>query len=120
MTSRTDPTIYKILTAAEWHAAATAGHYTGSADDARDGFIHFSTAAQLAGTAAKYFKEKPGLVLVAVAADLLGERLKWEPSRGGQLFPHLYSALEATAATAVIPLPLGADGVPLIPKEIAP
>lgn len=120
MKLRTDPTIYKILTAAEWQAAATAGHYTGSADDARDGFIHFSTAAQLAGTAAKYFKDKPGLVLVAVAADRLGERLKWEPSRGGLLFPHLYSALEATAATAVIPLPLGADGVPLIPKEIAP
>lgn len=120
MTSQSDPIIYKILADAEWQAALHAGSYSGSADDARDGFIHFSTAAQLAGTAAKYFKDKPGLVLVAVAADRLGERLRWEPSRGGQLFPHLYAPLDATAATTVIPLTLGADGVPLIPKEIAP
>lgn len=120
MTSQTDPIIYKILAASEWQAAVTAGSYAGSPDDTRDGFIHFSTAAQLAGTAAKYFKDKPDLVLVAVATDLLGGRLRWEPSRGGQLFPHLYSPLETNAATAVLPLPLGADGVPLIPREIAP
>ncbi len=119
MTSRTDPIIYKILTDTEWQAAVRTGSYTGSADDARDGFIHFSTAGQLAGTAEKYFRDKPDLVLVAIAADRLGKDLRWEPSRGGQLFPHLYGALEATAATAVVPLPLGANGVPIIPREIA-
>ncbi len=103
-------TIYKICSSKEWAAAEACGTYTGSADDARDGFIHFSTAAQVPGTAARHFAGRDDLVLVAVAAPMLGEALKWEPSRGGDLFPHLYGALGADAARSVIPLPLGADG----------
>ena len=121
MTSSTrTPTVYKILAEAEWQAAMRAGSYAGSADDARDGFIHFSTAEQLAGTAAKYFKGQPGLVLVALDAARLGPALKWEPSRGGALFPHLHAALDVAAATAVLPLPLGSDGVPRLPESLAP
>ena len=120
MTSSTNPsTIYKILGEAEWQAAVRVGSYAGSADDARDGFIHFSTAEQLAGTAAKYFKGKPGLVLVALDAAQLGPALKWEPSRGGALFPHLYAALDVRVATALLPLPLGSDGVPQLPEDLA-
>jgi uncharacterized protein (DUF952 family) len=85
--------IYKICGQAEWQAAVAAGVYTGSADDARDGFIHFSTAQQLAGTAAKYFAARTDLVLVAVEVDQLGAALRFEASRGGALFPHLYAPL---------------------------
>ena len=107
--------VYKILCAAEWRAAIARGAYTGSADDARDGFIHLSTAEQAAGTAAKYFREKPDLVLVAIDAARLGSALKWEPSRGGALFPHLYGALDPALAGSIVPLPLGDDGVPQLP-----
>ncbi len=86
-------TIYKICERAEWHAAERAGIYRGSDVDERDGFIHFSTAAQVAETAAKHFAGQTDLVLVAVDADALGPALQWEPSRGGALFPHLYAAL---------------------------
>ena len=89
------PTIYKICTAAEWREAERAGAYRGSAVDRRDGFIHFSTAEQAAETAAKWFAGQRDLVLVAVDAEALGDRLKWEPSRGGALFPHLYGELAA-------------------------
>ena len=95
--------IYKICTAAEWREAEQAGVYRGSAVDHRDGFIHFSTAEQAAETAAKWFAGQRDLVLVAVDADALGDRLKWEPSRGGALFPHLYGEL---------PLADGAPGRP--------
>ena len=87
------PRIYKICTAAEWREAERAGAYRGSAVDRRDGFIHFSTAEQAAETAAKWFAGQRDLVLVAVDADALGDALKWEPSRGGALFPHLYGEL---------------------------
>jgi uncharacterized protein (DUF952 family) len=97
--------IYKICSAAEWQAALDAGHYAGSADDARDGFIHFSFAHQLAGTAAKYFAGRSDLVLVAVDAAQLGDALRMEPSRGGALFPHLYAALPTRCALWVAPLP---------------
>ena len=103
-------TIYKICTAAEWHEASRAGVYRGSAVDRRDGFIHFSTAGQVAETAAKHFAGQRDLLLVAVDAALLGERLKWEPSRGGALFPHLYGALDLSAVRRVEPLPLDASG----------
>lgn len=87
--------IYKICSRAEWQAALEAGSYAGSADDARDGFIHFSLAHQLAATAAKYFAGRTDLVLLAVDADRLGTALRFEPSRGGELFPHLYASLPA-------------------------
>ncbi len=86
-------TIYKICERAQWRAAEAAGQFRGSAVDERDGFIHFSTAAQLAETAAKHFAKASDLMLVAVDAAALGAELKWERSRGGDLFPHLYAAL---------------------------
>lgn len=98
-------TIYKIFRAAEWAGAQEAGSFAGSADDRRDGFIHFSTAAQLAGTAAKHFAGESDLVLAEVDADALGAALRWEPSRGGQLFPHLYGELPLAAVTRTWPLP---------------
>ena len=108
-------TIYKICHASEWHAAERAGVYAGSAADRRDGFIHFSTAEQVAETASKHFSGQRGLVLVSVDAEILGRRLKWEPSRGGALFPHLYAALELTAVLRAEPLPLDAAGCHAFP-----
>ncbi len=103
-------TIYKICDAALWREAERERRFRGAAVDARDGFIHFSTAAQLAETAARHFAGAADLVLVAVDAGTLGPALKWEPSRGGTLFPHLYGALPLDAVLWVRPLPLGADG----------
>ena len=117
MTSSTNPsTIYKILGEAEWQAAVRVGSYAGSADDARDGFIHFSTAEQVAETAAKHFAGQHDLVLVSADAENLGKRLKWEPSRGGALFPHLYSALELSAVRRAEPLPLDTTGRHAFPR----
>jgi uncharacterized protein (DUF952 family) len=110
--------IYKICTAAEWREAEREGRYRGSAVDARDGFIHFSTAEQAAETAAKHFAGQRGLMLIAVDADVLGARLKWEPSRGGALFPHLYGALEMDAVRRVDPLPLDDAGRHVFPKDL--
>ena len=111
--------IYKICTQAEWHEAEHNGAYRGSAVDLRDGFIHFSTAGQAAETAAKLFAGQHDLVLVAVDGDVLGGRLKWEPSRGGALFPHLYGELELKAVLRVDPLPLDAAGQHLFPGTMA-
>jgi uncharacterized protein (DUF952 family) len=86
-------TIYKICERAQWRAAEAAGQFRGSDADERDGFIHFSTAAQLAETATKHFAGQKDLMLVAVDAGAFGAALKWEKSRGGDLFPHLYAAL---------------------------
>ena len=92
------------------------GAFLGSEADARDGFIHFSTAAQVAETAAKHFAEESDLLLVAVDADALGPSLKWEPSRGGDLFPHLYAPLPLTAVRWARPLPRAADGRHVFPE----
>jgi uncharacterized protein (DUF952 family) len=112
----TVPTIYKICPAAAWREAKDAGVYRGSADDRRDGFIHFSAASQVAGTAAKHFAGQSGLLLVAVDAEALGAALRWEPSRGGELFPHLYGDLDPGVATAVVDLPARPDGSHEIPE----
>jgi uncharacterized protein (DUF952 family) len=109
-------TIYKICTASEWHEAEHAGTYRGSAVDREDGFIHFSTAEQAPETASKWFSGQRDLVLVAVDGDALGARLKWEPSRGGALFPHLHGDLELRAVLRVDPLRLDANGRPVFPK----
>jgi len=111
-------TIYKICTAAEWHAAEHAGAYSGSAVDRHDGFIHFSTAEQAAETAAKHFAGQRDLVLITVDAEKLGDRLKWEPSRGGALFPHLYGELALAAVLRVDPLPLEASGRHVFPQSL--
>lgn len=84
--------------------------FPGSAIDRQDGFIHFSSAEQAPETAAKHFAGERDLVLLRVDAARLGNRLKWEPSRGGALFPHLYGGLEVAAVIRVDPLPLAADG----------
>lgn len=109
-------TIYKICDAAAWHAAERVGEFTGAPVDLADGYIHFSAADQVAETAAKHFAGERDLVLVAVDADALGPALKWEPSRGGALFPHLYGTLPLTAVRWTKPLPLGPDGRHVFPK----
>lgn len=111
--------IFKICRAAEWAEAVRDGAFRGSAVDLRDGYIHFSTAAQVAETAARHFAGQTDLVLVAVDAAALGDSLRWEPSRGGALFPHLYARLAVNAATWVKPLPLDASGRHVFPAGIA-
>jgi len=100
-------TIYKICPADEWREAAAAGVFHGSAVDRRDGYIHFSTAEQVAETARRHFSGQRDLVLVSVDAAALGDALKWEPSRGGALFPHLYGPLDLKAVRRAEPLPTG-------------
>ena len=111
-------TIFKICDEAAWRAAERTGVFRGAPVDLSDGFIHFSTAAQVAETAARHFAGVDGLVLVAVDADALGAGLKWEPSRGGDLFPHLYGELPLAGTVRwVKPLPRGADGRHMFPAE---
>jgi uncharacterized protein (DUF952 family) len=110
--------IYKISPRDAWAAAEAAGRFTGAPVDMADGFIHFSAAGQLRETAAKHFAGQADLVLVAVDAEALGPALKWEPSRGGALFPHLYAELPVSAVRWVRPLPLGADGAHVFPEEL--
>jgi uncharacterized protein (DUF952 family) len=108
--------IYRIVTEAEWRTAQTAGFFEGSALDRRDGFIHFSTAAQAAETAAKHYAGKCDLLLLCVDPAALTAPLKWEVSRGGLLFPHLYGPLTVAAVIRAEKLPLGPDGRFLFPK----
>jgi uncharacterized protein (DUF952 family) len=108
--------IYKICPASAWREAERQGVYRGSADDARDGFIHFSTASQLAETARKHFFGQTGLFLVAVAADPLGDALRWERSRNDELFPHLYGELDLGAVTGVHELHARSDGYHDLPE----
>ena len=95
------PVAYKLVDRAEWTAALAAGAYAGSAVDLADGYIHLSTAAQLAETARRHYAGRTGLVLVEVALAPLGEALKWEASRGGDLFPHLYAELPIHAVVSL-------------------
>lgn len=109
--------IYKIAPHALWRQAEAAGRFDGAPVDHQDGFIHFSTAAQAAGTAAKHFAGQDDLLLVAIRVDALDPALlRWEPSRGGALFPHLYGPLSLGAVAWVRPLPLGADGRHVFPE----
>ena len=107
--------LYKICASAEWKAATAAGTYTGSADDRRDGFIHLSTAAQVRETARRHFAAQKDLVLVAFDEAALGSALRYEPSRRGDLFPHVYGHLESDAALWVRPLQMGPDGEHVFP-----
>ncbi len=111
--------IFRLLDADAWEAAQRAGRFTGTEHDVRDGFIHFSTAAQVAETAARHYAGRPNLLLLWVKTDALGEALRWEPSRGGALFPHLYASLPVSAVERVVPLPLGADGRHVLPFDLA-
>ena len=111
--------IYKICPASAWREAERQGVYRGSADDARDGFIHFSARSQVAETAGKHFAGQTGLLLIAVDADALGAALRWERSRNDELFPHLYGELDLGAVTGIYDMPARSDGTHVIP-ELAP
>ena len=110
--------IYKIFTSDQWSALKRDGETTGAPVDLDDGFIHFSTATQAAETAAKHFAGQDGLILAAVDAETLGEALKWEPSRGGALFPHLYDKLRREDVVWAKPLALGPDGAHVFPEAM--
>lgn len=104
--------VYKIVAAGSWRQAIEAGDYLGSPADLRDGFIHLSAAHQVEGTAARHFAGVSDLLLVSFDASALGPALRWEASRGGELFPHLYAPLKTSLALAAIPMILDSDGVP--------
>ena len=102
--------IYYVCDGETWRTASTTDDYVGSSDDLRDGFMHFSTKAQVRTSVALHRAGQVGLVLLIVATEALGPDLKWESSRGGQLFPHFYGKLPRNAVLEIIELPLGPDG----------
>jgi len=110
--------IFHMCKRQDWQAATDSGHYLGSGDDLADGFMHFSNAEQLAESAARHRAGVPDLLLICVAAASLGDALKWEPSRGGQLFPHLYGPLDVSKVISADALPLGDDGYHIFPENI--
>lgn len=111
-----DILVYHLARAAEWTRAATIGSYEGSSDDRRDGFLHFSTASQIVESARKHRAGEEGLILVCVRSGELGDALRWEPSRGGDLFPHLYGKLSLDCVRSAQPLELGAGGQHVFPS----
>ena len=110
--------IYKILTGEQWRELDAKGETPGAPIDIQDGYVHFSTAEQAAETAAKHFAGQEGLILAALEADALGDALKWEPSRGGALFPHLYGPLRRADVIWAKPLPLDESGAHVFPAEM--
>jgi len=102
--------IYKIVPKDLWQASEDKGRFDGAPADMADGFLHFSSAEQVAETDAKYFKNQEDLILVAVDTEQLGEKLRWEASRGGALFPHLYGSMKLDAVVFAKPLPIKDDG----------
>lgn len=110
--------VYKLCSERLWREAVRQGELSGAPVDLADGFIHFSTAAQLAETARRHFAGERDLVLLAADAAALGPALRFEPSRGGDLFPHLYAPLQVTAVDAVMLLTTGADGNPVLPAPL--
>ncbi|MES2343673.1 MAG: DUF952 domain-containing protein [Pseudomonadota bacterium] len=106
--------IYKILPRSEWTAAQGSGRFAGSGIDLADGYIHLSTGLQAAETARRYFKDIADLVVLEVETEGLSQAVRWEPSRGGDLFPHLYAPLPVSEVAAVREAPLGPDGVPVL------
>jgi len=102
--------IYKILSVVQWKEAQSAGIFNGAPIDLTDGFIHFSTVNQVEETARRHFKDQDDLLLASINEDLLGEALRYEPSRGGELFPHLYAPMPLLAVTRIVPLPMASDG----------
>jgi uncharacterized protein (DUF952 family) len=107
--------IYHMCPTETWEAAVASGAYTGTEQDRRDGFLHFSTAAQIVESARRHRARQSGLVLLTVDADFLGERLRWEPSRDDELFPHLYGTLKPEDVARIDPLPLDRDGLHIFP-----
>ena len=111
--------VYKICDETLWTNAKAVGEFKGAPIDLTDGYIHFSTGEQARETAAKHFAGQGDLLLIAFDADALGDALKWEPSRGGALFPHLYRPFRVDEALWVKPLPLAADGTHVFPEGVA-
>jgi len=111
--------IYKIVTKRQWDEAVKNGVFKGAPVDLEDGYIHFSTAGQVRETAAKHFHNQSGLKLVTVATKSFGAALKWEVSRGGALFPHLYSELKTNAAVSVVALPIDENGDHVFPGDLS-
>jgi uncharacterized protein (DUF952 family) len=111
----TDSPIYKIMHRADWMAACDSASYEGSPDDKRDGFIHFSTATQVPGTLEKHFAGQEGLVIAAFDPKGFGAALRWEASRKGELFPHLYATLNPHTALKVHALNPDAQGNLILP-----
>ena len=110
--------IYHMCRAGEWAKANHSGKYPGSSQDQADGFIHFSTAIQVRTSAAKHRAGQDNLMLLEVRSDQLGDALRWEPSRGGTLFPHLYGDLSVHDVVRAAPLLLGEDGCHIFPERI--
>lgn len=108
--------IYHLARQHAWEAAQTSGIYEGTPEDRVDGFVHFSTAAQVAESAARHRAGETDLVLIAADSDVLGEAVQWEVSRGGARFPHLYGNLPVSAVRSATPLPLGKDGLHVFPE----
>lgn len=110
--------IYKICPRTLWQAAETAGRFDGAPVDLADGYIHFSSGGQARETAQRHFAGMDDLLLIAVDAEALGKKLRWEPSRGDELFPHLYGSLPISAVLSVAPLPIGPDGLHVFPAGV--
>lgn len=111
-----DRIIYKVTSKDQWSSAEAVGYFEGAGIDRSDGFIHFSSAAQLIETVSKHFVRQDDLLIVCVDADKLGEHLRWEASRGGDLFPHLYGALALSAVVETMELPLDETGIHVFPE----
>jgi uncharacterized protein (DUF952 family) len=108
-------TAYKILTAGEFEQLQHDGAFSGSPVDIADGYIHLSTGAQVAATLSKHFAGIDGLMIAAVDLDYLGDSIRWEPSRGGDLFPHLYELLPLNSVVAAAPVSWTPDGLVMLP-----
>ena len=108
--------IFHICRSDEWHSAIERGMYSGSSQDKKDGYIHFSASNQVIESAAKHRAGQKGLVLLTVDGELLEPSLKWEAARGDELFPHLYGDLPINAVLRAEELPLGPDGLHIFPK----
>ena len=109
--------IFKVLTAVQWDEIQREGWFEGAPVDRADGYIHFSTVTQLPETLARHFAGEANLVLAAADTDALDDALKWEPARGGDLFPHLYRGLFLAEIAWAEPLALGADGRQVLPSQ---
>jgi uncharacterized protein (DUF952 family) len=110
--------IFKIVAQADWAVAESAGHFDGAGVDRTDGYIHFSTGTQVRETASKHFAGRKDLLLIAVESERLGAALRWEPSRGGALFPHLYRSLARSEVVGISRLPIDASGRHIFPPEL--
>lgn len=111
-------TVHKVCSQADWNIARQQGLFAGSRDDLRDGYIHLSTSRQLPGTLSKHFSGQTELLLISYDVDSLGAALRWQPARQGELFPHYYARLPVGLAKTVLPLPLGADGIHVLPEGL--